>query len=34
MKFERLGNIITIAKGKKPAFAELPNENSIRVCKK
>ena len=31
MKFERLGNIITIAKGKKPAFAESPNENSIRV---
>ena len=31
MKFERLGNIITIAKGKKPTFAESPNENSIRV---
>ena len=30
MKFERLGNIITIAKGKKPVFAETPNENSIR----
>ncbi len=31
MKFERLGDIITIAKGKKPVFAESPNENSIRV---
>jgi len=31
MKFERLGNIITIAKGKKPVFSESPNKNSIRV---
>ncbi len=31
MRFERLGNIVTIAKGKKPAFAESPSENSIRV---
>jgi type I restriction enzyme S subunit len=31
MKVERLGNIVTIAKGKKPAFSESPNENSVRV---
>lgn len=31
MRFERLGNIVTIGKGKKPTFTESPNENSIRV---
>lgn len=31
MKFERLGDILTIAKGKKPSFSENPNRDSIRV---
>lgn len=31
MKFERLGNIVSIAKGKKPTFSESPDENSVRV---
>jgi type I restriction enzyme S subunit len=31
MKFERLGNIIKIAKGKKPTFVDSPTTNSIRV---
>lgn len=31
MKFEKLGNIVTIKKGKKPSFSENPNENSVRV---
>lgn len=31
MKFEKLGNIVTIKKGKKPSFSETPNANSIRV---
>lgn len=31
MKFERLGNIIKIQKGKKPSFVETINESSIRV---
>ncbi|MDP3446225.1 MAG: restriction endonuclease subunit S [Ignavibacteria bacterium] len=31
MRFERLGNIVSIAKGKKPTFSESPDENSVRV---
>jgi type I restriction enzyme, S subunit len=31
MKFERLGNIIDIRKGKKPSFVALPDKNSVRV---
>lgn len=31
MKFERLENIVSIAKGKKPTFSESPGENSVRV---
>jgi len=31
MKFEKLGNIVTISKGKKPTFSDTPNEDSIRV---
>ena len=31
MKFERLGDIVIIEKGKKPKFSESTNENSIRV---
>ncbi len=30
MKFERLENIVTLAKGKKPLLTEEPNSNSIR----
>lgn len=29
--FEKLGNIVTISKGRKPSFSESPSENSIRV---
>lgn len=31
MKFERLGDIVTIEKGRKPKFSKSKNENSIRV---
>lgn len=31
MKFERLGNIIDIRKGKKPSFVDSPDKNSVRV---
>ncbi len=31
MKFERLGDIITIKKGKKPLFSDAPSAESIRV---
>lgn len=31
MKFERLGNIVTIEKGRKSTIIETPTENSIRV---
>ena len=31
MKFERLGNIVNIKKGKKPNFTENPNSDSVRV---
>lgn len=31
MKFERLGDIITIKKGKKPLFSDAPSSESIRV---
>ncbi len=31
MRFERLGDIVTIKKGKKPLFSETPNEKSVRV---
>lgn len=31
MKFERLGNIIKIQKGKKPSFIEAPDKYSVRV---
>jgi len=31
MKFERLGNIIEISKGKKPSFVDVPDKNSVRV---
>ncbi len=31
MKFEKLGNIIEIRKGKKPCFIDTPNEKSVRV---
>lgn len=31
MKFERLGNIIDIRKGKKPSFVDAPDKNSVRV---
>lgn len=31
MKFIKLGDIVTIKKGKKPLFSELPNEKSVRV---
>jgi len=31
MGFERIGDIVTIKKGKKPLFSEIPNEKSIRV---
>ena len=31
MKFERLGNIIDIRKGKKPSFVDVPDKNSVRV---
>ena len=31
MKFERLGNIIEIRKGKKPSFVDTPDKNSVRV---
>lgn len=31
MKFERLGNIVTIHKGKKPVFTENPTASSVRV---
>jgi len=31
MKFVRIGNIVSVAKGKKPTFSESPDENSFRV---
>lgn len=31
MKFEKLGNIIQIQKGKKPSFVDSPNKDSVRV---
>jgi type I restriction enzyme S subunit len=31
MKFEKLGNIVDIQKGKKPSFVVTPDENSVRV---
>lgn len=31
MEFVKLGDIVTIKKGKKPLFSELPNEKSVRV---
>ncbi len=31
MKFERLGNIIEIQKGKKPSITDTPNSKSVRV---
>ena len=31
MRFERLGNIIDIRKGKKPSFVEVADKNSVRV---
>ncbi|MCC5931345.1 MAG: restriction endonuclease subunit S [Cyclobacteriaceae bacterium] len=31
MKFEKLGNIVEVKKGKKQSFAESPGENSVRV---
>lgn len=31
MKFIKLGDIVTIKKGKKPLFSELPNKKSVRV---
>jgi type I restriction enzyme S subunit len=30
MKFVKLGDIVTIKKGKKPVFSEFPNEKSVR----
>ena len=31
MKFERLGNIVQIKKGKKPDIVEVPDKGSVRV---